>query len=817
VTLLVPTTEAATDTATFLELLWPLGVPEGEVLIITSQEPGRSLENAPASTVELAADLGAVAERLRVHCWLNVATRPAGIRGRGTKDESLTFPALWADLDVAEGAPEGIHDGAAVFATYGEAIAVLDRFLLRPTAIVRTGYGLSAWWMLDEPAPAAVVGPLIAGMKATMGRLSGNRADPNVYDLARMMRLPGTWNVKVPEAPRPVELVEVSEADRHSPRDFLEVLDAPPAEPPARATTERPLLSGADQRPGDAYNAEATTEGVVELLARHGAVEVGRYTTGDRTVVKMARPGKDPRSGLSLTVGWVGEAVTHVFTTGWPELPAGTHSPFGVLAHLEHGGDFAAAARALRLEGYGTSSTTPPPAPRLALPAEWWERRPELVRLRDAADARLVARPAHLAAVLCRTVAHLHHGIVLPPIIGGHASLNLGIVVLGDPGHGKSSAWSASAETVELHDTPGAGESVRSVRPGSGEGLVDAYMGQVPDPTDDKGKRMVRRQVRHRVLAWMDEGEALVAQGQRAGATVLPILRSALMGEDLSTHNATGERTREVPAHGYRLAFGVGFQYATALPFLTDATGGTPQRFLWVPAGAADLPELDALPDAPEPLVVTLPDALARDALPDVYLNGARHWVLPVAPEVVRAIRAEHHARMRDTKTDELAAHSNLLRLKVAAALELLAGRLGVTTEAWELAAPLVELSTACQRAVLDRAEWERANRAKEATDAHVRRQVAAACAAEEASEARALRSATRSAIRLVHRHHQDETHPEGTCPGRCITNAIAGKHRRLLGVAAVTEALAAGAITTESGERVWPTGDRWSAVEVSP
>jgi hypothetical protein len=94
-------------------------------------------------------------------------------------------------------------------------------------------------------------------------------------------------------------------------------------------------------RPGDDYAARGDVRAV---LAKHGWTLV---RAGENEYWR--RPGK--------TAGWsatLKDRVFYVFSSSAaPFEPNKAYSPFAVYAHLEHNGDFAAAARALRAEGYG--------------------------------------------------------------------------------------------------------------------------------------------------------------------------------------------------------------------------------------------------------------------------------------------------------------------------------------------------------------------------------------------------------------------------------------------------------------------------------
>src|SRR5690606_4938868 len=64
--------------------------------------------------------------------------------------------------------------------------------------------------------------------------------------------------------------------------------------------------------------------------------------------------GKDPREGSSATTGFTDRDTLKVFTSSVPELePEGVYTKLGSLAAMDHGGDHAAAARALAAPRYG--------------------------------------------------------------------------------------------------------------------------------------------------------------------------------------------------------------------------------------------------------------------------------------------------------------------------------------------------------------------------------------------------------------------------------------------------------------------------------
>jgi putative DNA primase/helicase len=139
--------------------------------------------------------------------WFGVATRrqPLGAR-RGGDSDCHALPGLWVDIDIA-GANHKT-DAAVLPPDEGAAVELLASFALPPTVVVHTGGGLHAYWLFGEMLPAADVAALLPRWGATWQRLAGERGwhIDNVWDLARVLRLPGTWNRK--GDPTPVSILE---------------------------------------------------------------------------------------------------------------------------------------------------------------------------------------------------------------------------------------------------------------------------------------------------------------------------------------------------------------------------------------------------------------------------------------------------------------------------------------------------------------------------------------------------------------------------------------------------------------------------------
>lgn len=370
-----------------------------------------------------------------------------------------------------------------------------------------------------------------------------------------------------------------------------------------------------------------------------------------------------------------------------------------------------------------------------------------LATIRQAAHARLVVPWAVLGAALARVVAEVPPHVVLPPLVGSEASLNLAVALVSASGGGKSAAMGCARDVVQIAD-----RRAQDIGPGSGEGLMMAFL-----EWDDAAKQNVVKADPMAVLTADEVAQIGAVQGRNSQATFGPAVRTMLTGGFTSTSAAEHGRRRKLDAHTYRLCVVAGVQPRLSDVLLDDTDAGTPQRWLWLPA---DDPDWDVPPTAsPQPERWKLP------RLPAAY----GHVNMPVPAETEDAVRAARIRRLR-REGDPLDGHRLLTREKVAAALALLHGDIKVTPQWWELAGFVMIKSDAtrayCQRELEAKREAEQRGRGR----ADVQREAGA-------REARA--SETERNARLVWRivaegAHTDAKHEtdEG-CTGRCVTRAV--------------------------------------------
>jgi hypothetical protein len=321
------------------------------------------------------------------------------------------------------------------------------------------------------------------------------------------------------------------------------------------------------------------------------------------------------------------------------------------------------------------------------LPEEFWQARPQLAHIRQAAWSRRRAPDALLHVVLSRVGATISHTIEIPAIVGAPSPLCHFPVVLAPSGGGKTGVVHIAAQLLPASDTIAQADRLPI---GSGEGLVEALFDWVNEEDEDGKKKRVKRQVRHNAFIYVDEGATLAAIGGRSGSTLLPTIRSAWSGTTLGNTNASEERRRIVPAGTHTYGIVVGIQTAHAGALLNDVDAGTPQRFTWVSAIDPNIP--DQAPDWPGPLRWQPPDPGQLDPYTERG-NWTRH-PLHIDPVIRDDVITADLARQRGQHhLDPLDGHSMLIQLRVAALLAILNDQLDITQDDWHLAQHVMHAS----------------------------------------------------------------------------------------------------------------------------
>jgi hypothetical protein len=143
----------------------------------------------------------------------------------------------------------------------------------------------------------------------------------------------------------PALIPMLSMEERNAIHNIFKALDRMPVKETLVQILNQNVQNATSDKPGDQFNEKAQWQ---EILVGWKIV----YSANG--VTYWRRPGKD--IGISATTGRNDGDNLFVFTTSTSFEAEKPYSKFAAFAHLNHGGDFSAAAKALRSMGFGSNS-----------------------------------------------------------------------------------------------------------------------------------------------------------------------------------------------------------------------------------------------------------------------------------------------------------------------------------------------------------------------------------------------------------------------------------------------------------------------------
>lgn len=215
----------------FTAELW--GEPFDGTLKLWSGKTKKTDSYGPGDILRLVEDVKA--RMLSEDLYIGLSTQPAdlGPASRGSNDTAMMLPGLFVDIDFANA-----KDSAKRYPPNAEtAMPVLRSFGHQPFLIQNSGNGLHVLFKLDKPLvirnrddrrkAQAILRQFGRRFMRHFHR-AGYEID-SVFDLARVFRVPGTFNHKS-GTPKPVTVIEYNRENRLRLADLEEALPSPEEE-----------------------------------------------------------------------------------------------------------------------------------------------------------------------------------------------------------------------------------------------------------------------------------------------------------------------------------------------------------------------------------------------------------------------------------------------------------------------------------------------------------------------------------------------------------------------------------------------------------
>jgi hypothetical protein len=166
----------------------------------------------------------------RYNCYFSLGMRKEKLDdGRGESGDVLGIPGLWVEIDIKH----IVHKKVDLPETIEEALALVREALpLKPSLIILSGYGIHVYWLFrelwlfEDDTERQAAYHLLHRLQATIQATAKRHAweVDSTFDLARVLRIPGTYNRNVPDDPKPVTILQVDADQRYNPSDLSEHL-----------------------------------------------------------------------------------------------------------------------------------------------------------------------------------------------------------------------------------------------------------------------------------------------------------------------------------------------------------------------------------------------------------------------------------------------------------------------------------------------------------------------------------------------------------------------------------------------------------------
>jgi hypothetical protein len=205
----------------FLNLLWETKPGEQYILIWALQgKQSRWFQGLQEAADFLKTSL------TDVYVGVGLSKQDLGPDHRCLSGDIAGIPGFWADLDI-----KSVAHPKDLPASIEDALTLIPESL-PPTIIIATGNGVQAWWLFKEPwifesEDDRKEAATLASRFQTLLRYNSSQRGftfERLSDLARVLRIPGTFNGKDPNDPKRVTVHSFGRR-RYNPSELAEYLD----------------------------------------------------------------------------------------------------------------------------------------------------------------------------------------------------------------------------------------------------------------------------------------------------------------------------------------------------------------------------------------------------------------------------------------------------------------------------------------------------------------------------------------------------------------------------------------------------------------
>jgi len=157
-----------------------------------------------------------------IYMGVGLSSKDYGLKNRCPANEIAGITGFWADIDIQN----EVHKKKNLPASIEEAKSLFPE---EPTCVIHSGHGIQAWWLFREPwifdsedERLKAQAMCEAWHKQILDRAEAhNWTVDATFDLSRILRIPGTKNLKNKDDVRDVKLIASNWTLRYEPDDLV--------------------------------------------------------------------------------------------------------------------------------------------------------------------------------------------------------------------------------------------------------------------------------------------------------------------------------------------------------------------------------------------------------------------------------------------------------------------------------------------------------------------------------------------------------------------------------------------------------------------